>query len=59
MASIPYLANAFLEILELKKSLVEGQQLQQKDSKKRKGKEKKKMIKYEKPKVVGWFIAKL
>ena len=47
MASISCLVNAFLEILELKRSLVEGQQLQQKDRKKRKN---------EKPKLVGWFI---
>ena len=52
MASISCLVNAFWEILELKRSLVEGQQLQQKDRKKRKGK-REKMTKNEKPKVVG------
>ena len=58
MASISCLVNSFSEILELKRSLVEGQQLQQKDRKKRKGEsEKKKMIKNKKLKVVGWFIA--
>ena len=57
MASISCLVNAFSEILELKRSLVEGQQLQQKDRKKRKGESKKiKEIKNEKPKVAGWFI---
>ena len=57
MASISCLVNALSEILELKRSLVEGQQLQQKDRKKRKGGSEKKMIKNEKHKVVGWFIA--
>ena len=45
MASISWLVNALSEILELKRSLVEGQQLQQKDRKREKGKAKKKMIK--------------
>ena len=59
MASISCLVNAFSEILELKRSLVEGQQLQQNDriGRREKGKaKKKKKIKIEKPKVVGWFI---
>ena len=57
MASISCLVNVFSEILELKRSLVEGQQLQQKDRKKRKEEsEKKKMVKNKKPKVVGWLI---
>ena len=57
MASISCPVNAFSEILELRRSLVEGQQLQQKDRKKRKEEsEKKKKIKNERPKVVGWFI---
>ena len=42
MASISCLVNAFSEILELKRSLVQDQQLQQKDRKKGKGKAKKK-----------------
>ena len=53
MVSISCLINAFSEILEIKRSLVEGQQLQQKDRKKRKIKTKKKKKKNEKPKVVG------
>ena len=63
MASIFCLVNAFSEILELERSLVEGQQLQQKAEKKRKGESKKKniyiyiYIRNEKPKVVGRFIA--
>ena len=57
MASISFLVNAFSEILERRRSLVEGQQLQQKDRKNRKEEsEKKKSIKNEKPKVVGWFL---
>ena len=54
MVIISCIVNAFSEILPLKRTLVEGQQLQQKDKKKRKKKEQKK--KNEKPKVVGWFI---
>ena len=42
MASIPCLVNASSEILELKRSLVEGQLLQQKDRKKRKRESEKK-----------------
>ena len=41
MASISCLVNEISQILELKRSLVEGQQLQQKDRKKRKGESKK------------------
>ena len=56
MVSMSCLINAFSEILPLKRSLVEGQQLQQKDRKKRKGKSENKLIKNEKPKVVGLLI---
>ena len=42
MASTSCLVNGFSEILELKRSLVEGQQLQQIDRKKRKGESEKK-----------------
>ena len=59
MVSMSYLSNAFSEILPLKKNLVEGQQLRQKDRKKRKGKSEKKKKKNEKPKVVGWFIVQI
>ena len=59
MASISCLVNPISETLELKRSLVEGQQLQQKDRKKRKGECEKENDKKEKPEVVGWFISKL
>ena len=53
---ISCLVNAFSEILKLKRSLKDGQQLQQKERKKRKGgSERKTRIKDEKPKVVGSF----
>ena len=45
----------FLEILELKRSLVEDQQMQQKDRKKWKRKSEQKKIENEKPEVVRWF----
>ena len=47
--------NAFSETLELKRSLVEGQQLQKKKKQEEEKKEKRKKKK-EKPKVVGWLI---
>ena len=48
-ANISCLVNAFLEILELKRSLVEGQQLHKKDRMNRKGESEKKNDKNEKP----------
>ena len=47
MASISCLLDSFLEVLELERSLLEGQQLQQKDRKKRKRESEKKKIKNE------------
>ena len=53
MVSISCLVKAFSEIPPLERSLVEGQQLQQKDKTKRKRKSGKKI---KKRKVVRWFI---
>ena len=53
MVSISCLVNSFSEILPLKRSLVEGLQLQQKEKNRKKKKEKKRKSgkKNEKPKV--------
>ena len=54
--SISCLVNVFWEIPPLKRSLVEGQQLQQKD-RERKRKSKTKKLKHGKAEMVGWCLA--
>ena len=58
MVRIACLNDAFSGILQLEASPAEGQSMQQKDSKRRKGKEKKN-LKNEKPKDIGPFFVQI